>query len=128
MPIAGGPNSEYALQLLPALISLSRAPEIHLCQIFAPTQYPPDLHNLQMAASFIRQNLDLVPTITPLYANPIATAAIDFATDKQCDAIILGASRESLLQQTIQGNIPDAIARGTNCTVIVVRKADRDPL
>ena len=128
MPIAGGPNSEYALQLLPALISLSRAPEIHLCQIFAPTQYPPDLHNLQMAASFIRQNLDLVPTITPLYADPIATAAIDFATDKQCDAIILGASRESLLQQTIQGNIPDAIARGTNCTVIVVRKADRAPI
>jgi chloride channel protein, CIC family len=128
IPIAGGPNSEYALQLLPALTSLGRAPEIHLCQIFTPTQYPPDLHNLQMAADFIRQNLDMVPTITPLYADTIATAAIDFATTKQCDAIILGASRESLLQQTIQGNIPDSIARGANCTVIVVRKADRDPI
>ncbi|WP_295614823.1 chloride channel protein [Chamaesiphon sp. GL140_3_metabinner_50] len=128
IPISGGPNSEYALQLLPALTSLSRAPEIHLCQVFAPTQSPPDLHNLQMAADFICQNLDTMPTITPLYADTIATAAIDFATSKQCDAIILGASRESLLQQTVRGNIPDAIARGANCTVIVVRKADRDSI
>ncbi len=124
IPIAGGPNAEYALKLLPALTSLSRAPEIHLCQIFAPTEYPPDLSNLQTAADLVRQNLDLVPTITPLYADTIATAAIDFATAKQCDAIILGASRESLLQQTVRGNIPDSIARGANCTVIVVRKAD----
>lgn len=127
IPIAGGPNSEYALQLLPALTSLSRAPEIHLCQVFTPNQYPPDLRNLQTAADFVRQNLATVPTITPLYADTIATAAIDFATAKQCDAIILGASRESLLQQTVRGNIPDSIARGANCTVIVVRKADRDP-
>jgi chloride channel protein, CIC family len=46
---------------------------------------------------------------------------IDLAAEKQCDAIILGASREDLLQQTIQGNIPEAIAQGSDCTVIVVR-------
>jgi chloride channel protein, CIC family len=35
--------------------------------------------------------------------------------------ILLGASRESLLQQAIKGNIPEAIARNSPCTVILVR-------
>ncbi len=126
IPIAGGPNSEYALQLLPALTSICREPEIHLCQVFAPTGSPPDLHNLHAAAEFVRQNLDPLATVTPLYAETVAEAAIDFAIAKQSDVIILGASRESLLQQTVRGNIPEAIARQSQCTVIVVRKAIAD--
>jgi chloride channel protein, CIC family len=64
--------------------------------------------------------------VTPLYADTVAEAAIDFAIGKQSDVIILGASRESLLQQTVRGNIPEAIARQSQCTVIVVRKAIAD--
>jgi CIC family chloride channel protein len=126
VPIAGGPNTEYALQLLPALVAIDREPEIHLCQVFSPTDYPPDLSNLNTAAAFIRHHLSIVANVTTLYSDDIASAAIDFASDKQCDAIILGASREGLLKQTIQGNIPEAIARGSDCTVIVVRAAIAD--
>ncbi|WP_442942541.1 hypothetical protein [Nostoc sp.] len=39
------------------------------------------------------------------------------------DVVVLGASREGLLQQAIQGNIPEAIASGVESTVILVRGA-----
>jgi CIC family chloride channel protein len=35
--------------------------------------------------------------------------------------VLLGASRESLLNQFLNGNIPSTIARAVNCTVILVR-------
>jgi chloride channel protein, CIC family len=121
--ISGGPNMQYALKLLPALVSLSRDPEIYLCQFFNPTNSQPNLDNLDTAANFVREHLGTPTTIIPLYSDAIATTAIDLATEKQCDVIILGASREGLLHQTIQGNIPEAIASGSDCTVIVVRAA-----
>jgi CIC family chloride channel protein len=37
--------------------------------------------------------------------------------------VVLGASREGMLKQVIQGNIPEAIARNCDCTVILVRPA-----
>jgi len=121
IPISGGSNVNYALQLLPALISLSREPEIHLCQIFPTTDRLPDLRDLHTAANFVRQNSDAIVSISTPSADVVATTTIDFAIEKQCDVIMLGASREGLLQQTIFGNIPESIARGSSCTVIVVR-------
>ena len=123
VPISGGPNTEYALQLLPALIALNRDPEIHLCQVFAPTDDCPDRRSLNIAADFISQSTDIVAKIATLYADDVPSAAIDFAIEQQCHAIILGASRESLLKQSIHGNIPNAIAHGSDCTTIVVRAA-----
>jgi chloride channel protein, CIC family len=123
VPISGGPNIPYALKLLPALIYFGRDPEIYLCQFFDPTNPQPDLNNLTTTADFVRQYLSIPTTIIPIYSDAIAATAIDLAAEKQCDAIILGASREGLLQQTIQGNIPEAIAQGSDCTVIVVRAA-----
>ena len=121
VPISGGSNVHYALQLLPALTSLSREPEIHLCQIFPTTDRLPDLRDLHTAANFVRQSSDAIVSISTPSADVVATATIDFAIEKQCDVIMLGASREGLLRQTIYGNIPESIARGSSCTVIVVR-------
>ena len=126
VPISGSPNMQYALKLLPALVSFSRDPEIYLCQFFDPHQTQPDLNNLNTAANFVREHLGTPTTILPIYSDAIAATTIDLAAEKQCDAIILGASREGLLQQTIQGNIPEAIAQGSNCTVIVVREVISD--
>lgn len=126
VPISGSPNMQYALKLLPALVSFSRDPEIYLCQFFDPHQTQPDLSNLNTAANFVREHLGTPTTILPIYSDAIAATTIDLAAEKQCDAIILGASREGLLQQTIQGNIPEAIAQGSNCTVIVVREVISD--
>jgi CIC family chloride channel protein len=37
--------------------------------------------------------------------------------------VVLGASREGLLQHVVKGNIPEALARGVSSTVILVRNA-----
>ena len=48
---------------------------------------------------------------------------VDLAAEQGCDVIMLGASREGLLQQVIKGNIPEAITRASPCSVILVRGA-----
>jgi chloride channel protein, CIC family len=123
VPISGGPNATYALELLPTLVSLNDEPQIHLCQIFAPENAAPDISGLQEAATLLYQNSGISATVTPLFSENIAQAAIDFAKNKGCQGIILGASREGLLRQTLYGNIPELVARGSNSTVIVVRKS-----
>ena len=56
-------------------------------------------------------------------SNSVSEAVIDLADKDQCDVIVLGASREGMLRQAIQGNIPEAIAKNCQCTVILVRPA-----
>lgn len=123
IPIAGGPNSQYAITLLPALVSLTHNPEIRLCQVFPRTKAPLNIHTLEADAAFLRQRLQNPVTMIPVCSDSVAEAVIDMAQKDQCDVIVLGASREGLLQQAIHGNIPEAIARHSQCTVILVRKA-----
>ena len=122
VPIAGGPNSHLALQLIPAFTTLASAPQINLAQVFPPSESKPDLSLLQRAASFLEEKLNYRVAATPIRAYSVSEALINFATSQRSDVIILGASREGLLQQAIHGNIPEAIARGVDSTVILVRK------
>ena len=123
VPIAGGPNSQHAITLLPALVSLSQQPEICLCQVFSPTADTHDTQLLEQDAVFLRQRTPSPITTVSVCANSVSDAVIDMAQQDQCDVIVLGASREGMLQQAIHGNIPEAIARQSRCTVILVRKA-----
>lgn len=56
-------------------------------------------------------------------SSSVAEAIVDLADKDQCDVVVLGASRDSLLQQVVKGNVPEAIARRSRCTVILVRGA-----
>jgi chloride channel protein, CIC family len=123
VPIAGGPNSQHALTLLPALVSLSQQPEIRLCQVFPPQDQHYDTSLLEQDAVFLRQRTQSPVTTVAVCANSVSDAVIDMAQKDQCDVLVLGASREGMLQQAIHGNIPEAIARQSRCTVILVRKA-----
>lgn len=123
LPIAGGPNSQHALKLLPALITLSQKPEIRLCQVFHPSETDFNQDLLDADARFLKQKLQTSVMTLPVCANSVSDAVIDMAHNDQCDVIVVGASREGLLQQAIQGNIPETIARNCACTVILVRKA-----
>jgi CIC family chloride channel protein len=60
---------------------------------------------------------------TPVRASSVSQAVISFAQQDRSDVIILGASREGLLQQAMKGNIPETISRSSDCTVILVRSA-----
>ncbi|NET38867.1 MAG: CBS domain-containing protein [Cyanothece sp. SIO1E1] len=122
VPIAGGPNAQQALQLLPALASLGRVPKIKICQVFQPGQVtPPDTDRLQQAEQDLTPRVDGSVEAISVVGTSIPDTVIDLAHQHQCHVILVGASREGLLQQVIKGNIPAAIARGSNCTVILVR-------
>ena len=131
VPMAGGPNAKLAIELLPALTSLSHKPLVRLCQVFEPADRSPDLTTLDRAADFLSPYLHDAITIVPLHANSIAEAVLDYARQDGSDAIVLGASRAGILQQVVNGNIPAAISQNSvrgasplaNRTVIVIRSA-----
>ncbi len=123
VPVAGGPNSNYALQLLPALASLAVTPTLQVVQVFPPSSLLPDTAGLEKAAYFLSQKLNTKVAAIPVRSYSVADAVMRLADTQQCDVVVLGASREGLLQQVVNGNIPEAIARGVNSTVILVRSA-----
>jgi CIC family chloride channel protein len=123
VPMAGGPNAQEAVKLLPALSKISNEPEVRLCQVFKSAQPSHDTTVLEQAAQFLRHYLNSPVLITPVCSSSVPEAVIDLAQKDQCDVIMLGASRERLLQQVMKGNIPEEIARNCNCTVILVRGA-----
>jgi CIC family chloride channel protein len=123
VPLAGGPNSSEAVKLLPGLTQLSPSPEIKLCQIFQPSGSTPDATYLESAAKFLHTRVNGDVVATGIQANSVSESIIEYAENDHSDVIVLGASRENLLQQTIHGNIPAAIARKSSCTLILVRTA-----
>jgi CIC family chloride channel protein len=62
-------------------------------------------------------------TATPVIASSVADGVINLVKTEHFDVVVLGASREGLLQQAIHGNIPAAIANQVDSTVILVRGA-----
>jgi chloride channel protein, CIC family len=124
VPIAGGPNATLAVELLPALITLSHQPQVSLCQVFEPSTGTQDLTTLDRAADWLQPVLadDVISTVS-LSGNSIPAAVLNYARQDRSDAIILGASRTGILQQVVDGNIPATIARCHDRTVIVVRES-----
>ncbi|HEY9849284.1 MAG TPA: chloride channel protein [Leptolyngbyaceae cyanobacterium] len=123
LPMAGGPNARQAVELLPALVTLSERGEIHLTQVFLPSKNLPNTKSLEKAAQFLNRKISCPVIAKPVCSSSVPEAVIDIAEKDGCDVIVLGASREGMLQQAIKGNIPEAIARGCDCTVILVRGA-----
>ncbi|MFB2894851.1 chloride channel protein [Aerosakkonemataceae cyanobacterium BLCC-F50] len=121
IPMAGGPNAEAALQLLPALIPQDNSPTIELCQVFHQNELQPNTSALEKSAHALRKKLHTNVKAITLKSNSVAKAVINLARIDECDVVMVGASREGFLQHTINGNIPEAIARGVNSTAILVR-------
>ncbi|MDZ8094256.1 MAG: chloride channel protein [Nostoc sp. DedQUE05] len=125
VPVAGGPNSPLAIKLLPALITLGNDPKIRLTQVFKPSELKPDMSISEQAIRHLMRRRKLSSTVValPVQANSVAEGVINLVETEGYDVVVLGASRDGLLQQAIQGNIPEAIASGVESTVILVRGA-----
>jgi CIC family chloride channel protein len=124
IPTAGGPNAQRALELLPSLLSLSESsdhPELWLCKIYSPTELLPDLSTLEVLQASLEKAIAQPIVPLPIRSASPAEAVIHLVESENCALVLLGASRESLLNQFLNGNIPSAIARAVNCTVILVR-------
>lgn len=125
VPMAGGPNSPLAIKLLPALITLGNDPQIRLTQVFKPSELKPDMSISEQAIRHLMRRRKLSSSVValPVQAHSVAEGVINLVKTEGYDVVILGASQEGLLQQAIQGNIPEAIASGVESTVILVRGA-----
>ncbi|EGJ28546.1 MULTISPECIES: chloride channel protein [Moorena] len=125
IPIAGGPNSSRALQLIPILATLAKAEQIVVTQVFNPQAGEPVMTSLEKATYFLKQQLKGMCDVVsiPIRSYSVSDALIRLANAHKYDVVVIGASREGLLEQAIHGNIPEAIARGVDSTVILVREA-----
>jgi chloride channel protein, CIC family len=123
IPMAGGPNAWAAIKLLPALMTLSKDPQIRLARVFHPSEVTPDMSILEQAVKLlIRSRKIESPIISmPIKAESVTEGVINLVNTVGYDVVVLGASREGMLQQAIKGNIPEAIASGVESTVILVR-------
>ncbi|MFW6264404.1 MAG: chloride channel protein [Cyanobacteriota bacterium] len=123
IPIAGGPNAQRAIQLLPGLTAWSNSPEIILCHVYSSSDQESAMANIQASAQSLEEQLETKVKIISLFGDSVSEAVIKAVERKSIDVVVLGATREGLLQQVIGGNIPEAIAREVNSTVILVRGA-----
>lgn len=125
VPMAGGPNAKAAIQLLPGLVSLANRAEIQLCQVFESSDSKSEMTVLQQAIRYLVKQRQLKGSVSavPIISSSVADGVINLVRSENFDVVVLGASREGLLQQAIKGNIPAAIASGVECTVILVRGA-----
>ena len=120
---AGGPNAKEGLNLLPVLLNeyQENLPPIWLAKVFSPTETELDCRELNLAAENLSRKINTVINPLCIRSHSIVNAISHLAEVEKCDLVILGASRESLLQHAFHGNIPLAIALKLDTTVIIVR-------
>ncbi|MBP5973881.1 chloride channel protein [Brasilonema sp. CT11] len=125
VPMAGGPNASVAIKLLPALVTLGNDPKVRLTRVFKPSEIEPDMRILEEAIRQLirRRKLNSTVFASAVKSDSVAQGVINLVKQEQYDVVILGASREGMLQHAITGNIPEAIASGVDSTVILVRGA-----
>jgi CIC family chloride channel protein len=121
--MAGGPNAQQALTHLPALLTLGDTTSVRICQVFPTQPSREDAAELHQTVKKLSDDLRTIVMARPLWDSSVAGAITELSRRELCDVMMLGVSREGLLQQVLQGNIPEAIARDSNCTVILVRGA-----
>jgi CIC family chloride channel protein len=125
VPMAGGPNAWVAIKLLPALVTLGNDPKVRLTRVFKPSEIEPDMTVLEEAIRQLIRRRKLGSTVfaSPVKSDSVSEGLINLVKEEHYDVVVLGASREGMLQQAITGNIPEAIALGVDSTVILVRGA-----
>lgn len=121
VPTGEGANAKLAIELIPALTSLSNKPLVSLCHVFEPTDEKPDLTTLARAADVLHPYLKDAITTVPLYGHSIPEAILNYAQQEDSNAIVLGASRVGMLQQMVNGNILAEISKIKDRAVILVR-------
>ncbi|MFM6397423.1 MAG: chloride channel protein, partial [Planktothrix sp.] len=111
VPVRDTLEHSVAVQLLPALTKLSLSPHIRLCRVVKTELSQQEIRDFQQASQYLSHRLNTDGIFTSVCSNFVSEAVINLAEQDQCDVIVLGASREGMLRQVIQGNIPEAIAK-----------------
>ncbi|MEM8638713.1 MAG: chloride channel protein [Cyanobacteria bacterium P01_G01_bin.54] len=119
IPFSGGPNIYAALSLLPALAQLELPQSILMPQVGAGEGD----QELQQIAESLGPKLPCPVVPLALPSQDIVTAIVQLTQAKHCGLVVLGASREGMVQQALHGNVPEAIASAVSSTVILFQVA-----
>lgn len=121
LPLAGGPNARRALDWVPYWLPAHA--QLFLCQIHNPHHEEMDARPLEEAFGQLRDRFagELIPLC--LRSPFVAETLIQLVQDRAIDGVILGASGQSLLQQTFYGNLPNQVLKSVPCTVAILRAA-----
>ncbi|WP_237766189.1 universal stress protein [Arthrospira platensis] len=111
------------MSILPGSARLSLRPDIRLLTVVKNALSEAEMAKLDRLVQDLQGPINGEVVATAVCARSVVDVLLDIANHDYCDVIVLGASGESMLQQAIKGNIPEAIARGCPCTVILVRPA-----
>ncbi|MCC0178474.1 chloride channel protein [Waterburya agarophytonicola K14] len=125
IPTTGGDRINKLLTILPALSQLDAIPpKIQLCQVYLPEQAHLSQADFKHAANVLQEQLQC--SITPLRISSysVSKTIINLTKNKKYGLVLLGASNKGLLQNVIEGNIPQAIATESPTTVIIFRSFD----
>ncbi|MEY4520705.1 MAG: hypothetical protein RLZZ499_3305 [Cyanobacteriota bacterium] len=124
IPTTGGDRINKLLTILPALANLHHVPpKIQLCQISSANlgrRYTPDF---EQAVELLKNTLSCPIFSLLITSDSVSKAVIELTQHKKYGLVVLGASNEGLLQNVINGNIPEAIAHHANSTVIIFRNS-----
>jgi CIC family chloride channel protein len=121
VPVAGGPNTAYALTWLPPLVNVcGRDANVHLCQIQKQGQKIDELALVQTYVERLEPYCRGTVKGMVEVGEPVA-AILDLSQRLRADVIVLGASRAGLFSQIVQGNIPELVARQSDCAILLVR-------
>ncbi len=124
IPMGGGPNVQEAITLIPCLTTLYNIrnnPELWLCKVANPSQTKPDTEELERASNLLKDLVNLPIKSISIRSYSVSDAIIHLVNSNVCDLVLMGTSREGLLNHAIHGNIPESIAKNVNTTVIFVR-------
>lgn len=124
VPMAGGPNAREGLKLLPAFLNLyhrGKLPPVWLTKVYHPDCKNIDLTNLQLGVQQLQDEVDTVVKPLSVRFDSVVNGIEWVAKNQNAELVVMGASRETLLQQAFHGNIPDAIASHLDTTVILIR-------
>ena len=113
-------------KILPALATLdSIPPKIQLCQVHAPDQSQIPTQDFYNAANLLEKAMNCPVILLPISAYSVSEAIVNLTRQKKYGLVVLGGSNENLLQQVVKGNIPEAIAKNANSTVIIFRSYEQ---
>lgn len=124
IPTTGGDRIHKLLAILPALANLhSIPPKIQLCQVSSANSGGHYTTDFLQAVELVKNKLDcpIFPLLIP--SDSVSKAVIELTQHKKYGLVVLGASNEGLLQNVMNGNIPEAIAHYANSTVIIFRNS-----
>ncbi len=120
-PTSGGPNARLAGQFLNAWAPQSNL-DVTACHVLKPE---PNERAQREGHNWISKTLtvqapDLTVTQKLIEAESVVEGLV--ATSNDYDVVVIGAAKEPFFRRMLVGEIPEQLARGSNASVIVVKR------